>query len=172
LFDDGEAIKNTNWSYRLIALDPTPNCPASRVIDEQIVGDYNDEDKIRELGELSDSLTTVPLIVVIKPTSAQIDEKKYREILSLMNGFGIQVKEYDLPMDDIQDSKNVLKEMEDKGAMALIVIGSLTDESMTTFFLGFIAEHTDLATIGLPIAKGFAGKAGNRRRYFQEVVVF
>lgn len=38
-------------------LDPTPNCPAAGVSDEQIVADFKDENAIRQLGEKSDTLT-------------------------------------------------------------------------------------------------------------------
>ncbi|MCO8246129.1 MULTISPECIES: 5-(carboxyamino)imidazole ribonucleotide synthase [unclassified Haladaptatus] len=41
----------------LIVLDPTPDCPASLVARDQIVGDFDDEDAIRELAERSDALT-------------------------------------------------------------------------------------------------------------------
>ncbi|MFW6283633.1 MAG: 5-(carboxyamino)imidazole ribonucleotide synthase [Minisyncoccales bacterium] len=53
----GEAIKNKKLPYRLIALDPTPICPASKFIDKQIVGDYKDENLIKELAESSDIVT-------------------------------------------------------------------------------------------------------------------
>ncbi len=41
----------------LIVLDPTPDCPASNVARDQIVGDFDDEAAIRELAERSDALT-------------------------------------------------------------------------------------------------------------------
>lgn len=41
----------------LIVLDPTPDCPASSVSRDQIVGDFDDEAAIRELAERSDALT-------------------------------------------------------------------------------------------------------------------
>ncbi len=41
----------------LIVLDPTPDCPASLVARDQIVGDFDDEAAIRELAERSDALT-------------------------------------------------------------------------------------------------------------------
>ncbi len=53
----GEAIKNKDLPYKLIAIDPTPDCPAHPFLEDQIVGDYKDEDQIRRLGELSDILT-------------------------------------------------------------------------------------------------------------------
>ena len=41
----------------LIVLDPTPDCPASPVVRDQIVGQFDDEDAVRELAERSDVLT-------------------------------------------------------------------------------------------------------------------
>ena len=41
----------------VIVLDPTKNCPASKVGAEQIVADFKDEDAIRKLSELSDIIT-------------------------------------------------------------------------------------------------------------------
>ncbi len=53
----GEAIREKDLPYRLIAIDPTPDCPAHRFLEEQIVADFKDEDKIRLLAEKSDILT-------------------------------------------------------------------------------------------------------------------
>ena len=41
----------------LVVLDPTPECPASPVAREQIVGDFDDPEAIRELAEIADALT-------------------------------------------------------------------------------------------------------------------
>jgi len=41
----------------LVVLDPTPNCPASPVAREQIVGDFDDPEAVRELAAVSDVLT-------------------------------------------------------------------------------------------------------------------
>ncbi|SIQ92978.1 5-(carboxyamino)imidazole ribonucleotide synthase [Haladaptatus litoreus] len=41
----------------LVVLDPTPDCPASPVAREQIVGDFDDEEAIRTLAEMADALT-------------------------------------------------------------------------------------------------------------------
>lgn len=43
--------------YRIIVLDPTPNCPTAQVSDEQIVAPYDDMDAIKELTEKSDVVT-------------------------------------------------------------------------------------------------------------------
>ncbi len=53
----GEAVRNKNMPYRLIAVDPTPECPAYRVIDEQLVGDFKDERQIKKLADSSDFVT-------------------------------------------------------------------------------------------------------------------
>ena len=42
---------------KIIVLDPTENCPASKVGAEQIVADFKDESSIRELAERSDIIT-------------------------------------------------------------------------------------------------------------------
>ena len=41
----------------LVVLDPTPECPASPVARDQIVGEFDDPDAIRELASVSDALT-------------------------------------------------------------------------------------------------------------------
>ncbi len=44
-------------SLRVIVLDPTKECPASGIADEQIIADFKDEDAIMRLAEQSDVLT-------------------------------------------------------------------------------------------------------------------
>ena len=41
----------------VVVSDPTPDCPAAPVVRDQIVGDFDDEDAIRELAERADVLT-------------------------------------------------------------------------------------------------------------------
>jgi 5-(carboxyamino)imidazole ribonucleotide synthase len=41
----------------LVVVDPTPDCPASPVVRDQIVGDFDDPDAIRELADRADALT-------------------------------------------------------------------------------------------------------------------
>ena len=53
----GETIKNKDLPYNLVALDPTPNCPAYNFLGQQFVGDYKDETQIRRLAESSDIIT-------------------------------------------------------------------------------------------------------------------
>jgi 5-(carboxyamino)imidazole ribonucleotide synthase len=44
-------------SFKIIILDPTKDCPASKIADEQIVADFKDEDAIMDLAGRSDVLT-------------------------------------------------------------------------------------------------------------------
>jgi len=41
----------------VLVSDPTPDCPAAPVVRDQIVGDFDDADAIRELAERADVLT-------------------------------------------------------------------------------------------------------------------
>ncbi|RRJ27938.1 5-(carboxyamino)imidazole ribonucleotide synthase [Halocatena pleomorpha] len=41
----------------IVVLDPTPDCPASPVVNDQIVGEFDDPDGLRELAERADVLT-------------------------------------------------------------------------------------------------------------------
>ena len=53
-----EAAKNMPLDIsKIIVLDPTKNCPASKVGAEQIVADFKDEYSIKELAERSDIIT-------------------------------------------------------------------------------------------------------------------
>lgn len=44
-------------SVRVIVFDPTRKCPASLVAREQIVGEFDDSDAVRDLAAASDTLT-------------------------------------------------------------------------------------------------------------------
>lgn len=46
-----------HMGYRLIVLDPTPNCPAAQIADQQIVASYDDLDAVKQLAERSDVVT-------------------------------------------------------------------------------------------------------------------
>lgn len=50
----GEEIRRKRLPHRLVALDPTPGCPAAGVLDAQIVGHFKDRAKILELAAASD----------------------------------------------------------------------------------------------------------------------
>ncbi|MCM3667302.1 5-(carboxyamino)imidazole ribonucleotide synthase [Mesobacillus subterraneus] len=43
--------------FRVVVLDPTPDCPCGQVADEQIIGGYDELDKIKQLSEASDVIT-------------------------------------------------------------------------------------------------------------------
>jgi 5-(carboxyamino)imidazole ribonucleotide synthase len=43
--------------YRIVVLDPDPDCPAAAIADEVVVGSYDDVDAARRLGERSDVVT-------------------------------------------------------------------------------------------------------------------
>ncbi|MBS3681156.1 5-(carboxyamino)imidazole ribonucleotide synthase [Ornithinibacillus massiliensis] len=51
------AIAAKYMGYRVIVLDPTPNCPTSQVSDGQIVAAYDDMNAIKELTDKSDVVT-------------------------------------------------------------------------------------------------------------------
>ncbi len=52
-----DAKKMPDEISKVIVLDPTPNCPASQVGAEQIIGDFKDKKSIQELAEKSDIIT-------------------------------------------------------------------------------------------------------------------
>jgi 5-(carboxyamino)imidazole ribonucleotide synthase len=51
------ALSAKGMGFRVIVLDPTEDCPCGQVADEQIVGGYDDLDKIKQLSEASDVIT-------------------------------------------------------------------------------------------------------------------
>lgn len=51
------AISARYMGYKIIVLDPTPNCPTAQVADQQIVAAYDDLTAIKELTKLSDVIT-------------------------------------------------------------------------------------------------------------------
>jgi 5-(carboxyamino)imidazole ribonucleotide synthase len=51
------ALAARGMGYRIIALDPDPVCPASPVVDEIVVGRYDDVDAARRLASMSDVVT-------------------------------------------------------------------------------------------------------------------
>ncbi|MDL4842013.1 5-(carboxyamino)imidazole ribonucleotide synthase [Aquibacillus rhizosphaerae] len=46
-----------HMGYRVVVLDPTPDCPTAQVSDQQIVADYADMNAIKQLAEKSDVVT-------------------------------------------------------------------------------------------------------------------
>ncbi|MBS8266205.1 5-(carboxyamino)imidazole ribonucleotide synthase [Mesobacillus boroniphilus] len=51
------ALSAKSKGFRVVVLDPTEDCPCGQVADEQIVGGYDDLDKIKQLSESSDVVT-------------------------------------------------------------------------------------------------------------------
>lgn len=51
------ALSAKGMGFRVIVLDPTEDCPCGQVADEQIVGGYDDLNKIKQLSEASDVIT-------------------------------------------------------------------------------------------------------------------
>lgn len=51
------AIAARYMGYRIVVLDPTPDCPCAQVADEQIIKNYDDMQGIRTLTEKSDVIT-------------------------------------------------------------------------------------------------------------------
>lgn len=51
------AIAAKYMGYQICVLDPTPNCPAAQVADQQITAAYDDREAIKELAEVSDVVT-------------------------------------------------------------------------------------------------------------------
>lgn len=51
------AIAAKYMGYRVIVLDPTPDCPTAQVADDQIVAAYDDLEAIKELAERADVVT-------------------------------------------------------------------------------------------------------------------
>lgn len=46
-----------HMGYRLVILDPTPNCPAAQLADKQIIANYDDFEAIKQLATLADLVT-------------------------------------------------------------------------------------------------------------------
>ncbi|MDF7626816.1 5-(carboxyamino)imidazole ribonucleotide synthase [Lactobacillaceae bacterium L1_55_11] len=51
------ALSAKAMGYRILVLDPTPDCPTGQVADEQIVADYDDQEALQDLATRSDVLT-------------------------------------------------------------------------------------------------------------------
>lgn len=51
------ALSAKAMGFRVAVLDPTEDCPCGQVSDEQIVGGYDDLDKIKQLSDISDVIT-------------------------------------------------------------------------------------------------------------------
>lgn len=51
------ALSAKAMGFKVVVLDPVEDCPCGQISDEQIVGGYDDLDKIKKLSEISDVIT-------------------------------------------------------------------------------------------------------------------
>jgi len=63
-------------SFKVIVLDPTEGCPASKIADEQIVADFKDEQAIMRLAEKCDVLT-YEIELANSTALKQLEERNY-----------------------------------------------------------------------------------------------
>ena len=63
-------------SFKVIVLDPTEGCPASKIADEQIVADFKDEQAIMKLAQKCDVLT-YEIELANSTALKQLEERKY-----------------------------------------------------------------------------------------------
>lgn len=103
-------------SFKVIVLDPTPGCPASKIADEQIVADFKDEEAIMRLAEKCDVLTyeiELANSTALKqlearnypvrpaPETLRIIQNKYRQ-KSFLKKHGVAVPEFALVESEAQ----------------------------------------------------------------------
>ena len=87
-----EAAQNMKEEIsKIIVLDPTENCPASKVGAEQIIADFKDKNAIKKLSELSD-------IITYEIESGDSDVLKKLEELKVFQKFLRILKNTHLPM--------------------------------------------------------------------------
>ncbi len=97
-------------SFKIIVLDPTQDCPASKIADEQVVADFKDEQAIIGLADKCDVLTyeiELANSIALKqleernypvrpaPETLRIIQNKYRQKLFLKK-HGVTVPEFEL----------------------------------------------------------------------------
>lgn len=63
-------------SFKVIVLDPTRGCPASKIADDQIVADFKDEQAIMKLAEKCDVLT-YEIELANSTALKQLEERSY-----------------------------------------------------------------------------------------------
>lgn len=51
------ALSAKEMGYKVVVLDPTPDCPTAQVCDEQIVAEYDDQEALQALADKADVLT-------------------------------------------------------------------------------------------------------------------
>lgn len=80
------ALSAKAMGYRIIVLDPTEDCPAAQVSDEQIIADYDDKVALRELAEKADLVTYEFENIdydALKMTQDLVDVPQGAELLSI-----------------------------------------------------------------------------------------
>ncbi|WP_270996260.1 5-(carboxyamino)imidazole ribonucleotide synthase [Listeria seeligeri] len=80
------ALSAKAMGYRIIVLDPTEDCPAAQVSDEQIISDYDDKVALRELAEKADLVTYEFENIdydALKMTQDLVDVPQGAELLSI-----------------------------------------------------------------------------------------
>jgi len=70
------ASEARRMSFKLIVLDPTEGCPASKIADEQIVADFKDESAIMRLAEKCD-VVTYEIELANSSALKDLEEKRY-----------------------------------------------------------------------------------------------
>lgn len=126
----GEEIQKKKLPHEIIAIDPTPNCPATPFIKEQILGGYKDEEKIRELANKVDVITfeielanskvlkeieNTGKIVAPSPESLYTIQDKFRQKTFL--------RKNDIPVPDfieVKSKEDLVKGLEEFGYPALL----------------------------------------------------
>ncbi len=80
------ALSAKAMGYRIIVLDPTEDCPAAQVSDEQIIADYDDKVALRELAEKAELVTYEFENIdydALKMTQDLVDVPQGAELLSI-----------------------------------------------------------------------------------------
>jgi 5-(carboxyamino)imidazole ribonucleotide mutase len=102
--------------------------------------------------QLANDLKTRPMVGIIKGKGVIPDSEKYREMLALIKELGLKTEEFELSVDS-KDLMNNLIELEEKGAMGVIVIAPISEKN-DNYLAPYVSAITDLPTICLPIAEG------------------
>ncbi len=143
---------------------------SAAVLAAQIVcnNDIQKRIKIRALrrieGALPDTNRAKPLAGIVMAAGTGTDNRKYSEMLSLLEQFGLQVKILDIDPENDDGVKDTVRKLEAEGAVAITVIGELGRQRNTNHLPAVVSEITDVPVIGLPIAKGFAGSTPDNQQ--------
>ena len=108
-------------------------------------------------GRVSAHIQKISLVGIVKAVGTEVDEHKFEDMKSSMEKFGLRTSAFEIPVADKEAVKSVVSELESEGSAAVVVVGGLAQEKRTNHFPAIVSEKTDIPTIGLPVAKGFAG---------------